>query len=293
MANLKDIKIRINSVKTTRQVTSAMKMVSAAKLKKVHDDVVNIHPYVEKMSHIIYDLVNSSTEEIKTELTEHREPDHVLIVAIASNRGLCGAFNSNVIKKTEELINDKFAAQHKNNSLSVIAIGKQAEKVLRHHGYNIVRNYNDYYSSPSFNAAAEIASMFIEDFVNKKYDKVVVVYNEFINAVNQVVRTEQLLPLELPVNKEETVIHDYIFEPDIDSILRIIIPEALKTLFYKMLLDSIASEHGARMTSMHKATDNATDMINDLELEYNKARQGAITKEILEIVSGAEALKSS
>jgi len=293
MANLKDIKIRINSVKTTRQVTSAMKMVSAAKLKKAHDNVANIHPYVEKMSHIIYDLVNSSSEDIKTELTEHREPDNVLIVAISSNRGLCGAFNSNVVKKTEELIRDKFAAQHKNNSLTIIAIGKQAEKVLRHRGYEVIKNYNDYYSSSSFDAAAEIANTFIEDFISKKYDRVVVVYNEFINAVNQVIRAEQLLPLEMPVNKEEVIFHDYIFEPDIQSIISTIIPEVLKTLFYKMLLDSIASEHGARMTSMHKATDNATDLIDDLELEYNKARQGAITKEILEIVSGAEALKSS
>ncbi len=293
MANLKDIKIRINSVKTTRQVTSAMKMVSAAKLKKAHDDVAHIHPYVEKMSHIIYDLVNSSTEEIKTELTEHREPDHVLVVAIASNRGLCGAFNSNVVKKTEELIREKFSAQHKNNYLTIIAIGKQAEKVLKQHGYQVSENYSDFYSAPSFDAAAEIAGSFMDDFINKKYDRVIIVYNEFINAVNQVVRAEQLLPLEMPVNREDVKYRDYIFEPDVDSIIRMIIPEALKTLFYKMLLDSIASEHGARMTSMHKATDNATDLINDLELEYNKARQGAITKEILEIVSGAEALKSS
>ena len=293
MANLKDIKVRINSVKTTRQVTSAMKMVSAAKLKKAHDDVANIHPYVEKLSHIIYDLVNSSTEEIRTELTSHREPDRVLIVAVSSNRGLCGAFNSNVAKKVDEVIKEKFSAQKKNNSLSIIAIGKQGEKLLRHYGYKVEKNYNDFYDHASFLAAAEITESFIDDFINKKYDRVVVVYNEFVNAVTQVIRAEQLLPLEMPVNKEEVHYYDYIFEPDISSIIRIVIPQALKTLFYKMLLDSIASEHGARMTSMHKATDNATDLINDLELEYNKARQGAITKEILEIVSGAEALKGS
>ena len=293
MANLKDIKIRINSVKTTRQVTSAMKMVSAAKLKKAHDDVANIHPYVEKLSHIIYDLVNSSSEEIKTELTAFREPDKVLIVALSSNRGLCGAFNANVVKKTEEIIREKFSAQHKNNSVSIVAIGKQAEKILKHHGYRVEKNFNDFYDHASFSAAEEIASSFIEDFIAKKYDRVVVVYNEFVNAVTQIVRAEQLLPLEMPVNNDDVHYYDYIFEPDINTIIKTVIPQALKTLFYKMLLDSIASEHGARMTSMHKATDNATELIGDLELEYNKARQSAITKEILEIVSGAEALKGS
>jgi F-type H+-transporting ATPase subunit gamma len=292
MANLKDIRVRINSVKTTRQVTSAMKMVSAAKLKKAHDDVAHIHPYVEKLSGIIYDLVNSSAEDIKTELTSSREPDNVLIVAIASNRGLCGAFNSNVVKKTEELIKDKFSAQYKNSSLTIIAIGKIAQKMLNQHGYKVAKEYNDFYNDPSFALASTIADSFISDFTDKKYDRVVIVYNEFINAVVQEIRAEQLLPLEMPVNKDVVHNYDYIFEPDINTIVKSIIPEALKTLFYKMLLDSQASEHGARMTSMHKATDNATDLINDLNREYNKARQGAITTEILEIVSGAEALKS-
>ncbi len=292
MANLKDIRVRITSVKTTRQVTSAMKMVSAAKLKKAHDDVAHIHPYVEKLSGIIYDLVNSSAEDIKTELTSPREPDNVLIVAVASNRGLCGAFNSNVVKKTEELIKDKFSAQYKNNSLTIIAIGKIAQKILNQHGYKVAKEYNDFYNDPSFALASTIADSFISDFTDKKYDRVVIVYNEFINAVVQEIRAEQLLPLEMPVNKDVIHNYDYIFEPDINTIVKSIIPEALKTLFYKMLLDSQASEHGARMTSMHKATDNATDLINDLNREYNKARQGAITTEILEIVSGAEALKS-
>ena len=292
MANLKDIRVRITSVKTTRQVTSAMKMVSAAKLKKAHDDVAHIHPYVEKLSGIIYDLVNSSAEDIKTELTSPREPDNVLIVAVASNRGLCGAFNSNVVKKTEELIKDKFSAQYKNNSLTIIAIGKIAQKILNQHGYKVAKEYNGFYNDPSFALASTIADSFISDFTDKKYDRVVIVYNEFINAVVQEIRAEQLLPLEMPVNKDVIHNYDYIFEPDINTIVKSIIPEALKTLFYKMLLDSQASEHGARMTSMHKATDNATDLINDLNREYNKARQGAITTEILEIVSGAEALKS-
>jgi F-type H+-transporting ATPase subunit gamma len=293
MANLKDIRTRINSVKTTRQVTSAMKMVSAAKLKKAHDEVTNIQPYVEKMSHMIYDLVNSCTDDIDSELTEVREPDNVLIVAIASNRGLCGAFNSNVVKKTEELITKQFSAQYKNKALKLMVIGKQAEKMLRQHGFSADFVHNDYYDDPSFDAATAIAESFMQDFKTKKYDRVIIVYNEFINAVNQTIRAEQLLPIEMPVNKEDATVHNYIFEPDPKSIIRALIPQALKTLFFKMLLDSIASEHGARMTSMHKATDNATELINDLELEYNKARQGAITKEILEIVSGAEALKSS
>ncbi len=292
MANLKDIRVRINSVKTTRQVTSAMKMVSAAKLKKAHDDVAHINPYVEKLSGIIYDLVNSSAENVKTELTGHRDPNNVLIVAIASNRGLCGAFNSNVVKKTEELIKDKFSTQHRSNSIAIIAIGKLAQKMLNQHGHKVVMEYNDFYNDPSFASASTIADSFITDFIDKKYDRVVIVYNEFINAAVQEIRAEQLLPLEMPVNKDVVHNHDYIFEPDINTIIKSIIPESIKTLFYKMLLDSQASEHGARMTSMHKATDNATELLNDLELEYNKARQGAITTEILEIVSGAEALKS-
>ncbi len=292
MANLKDIRVRISSVKTTRQVTSAMKMVSAAKLKKAQDDVAHIHPYVEKLSNIIYDVVNSSKEELKTELTEHREPDSILIVTIASNRGLCGAFNSNAVKKTEELVKNEFLAQYKNNSVTIVAIGKQVQKMLNQHGLNVDHEYNDFHNDSSFKSATDIAGSFISGFTDKKYDRVIIVYNEFINAAVQEVRAEQLLPLEMPVNRDVVHDYDYIFEPDVNMIIRSIIPEALKTLFYKMLLDSHASEHGARMTSMHKATDNATDLINDLELEYNKARQGAITKEILEIVSGAEALKS-
>ncbi len=292
MANLKDIRVRISSVKTTRQVTSAMKMVSAAKLKKAQDDVAHIHPYVEKLSNIIYDLVNSSSEEIMTELTEHREPDSILIVTLASNRGLCGAFNSNVVKKTEEIVKNKFAAQYKNNSVTIVTIGKIAQKMLTQHGLKVNHEYNDFYNEPSFKSASDIADSFISDFIDKKYDRVIIVYNEFINAVVQEVSAEQLLPLEMPVNRDVIHSYDYIFEPDINTIVRSIIPKALKTLFYKMLLDSLASEHGARMTSMHKATDNATDMMNDLKLEYNKARQSTITKEILEIVSGAEALKN-
>ena len=293
MANLKDIRIRIKSIKVTRQVTSAMKMVSAAKLKKAHDDVAHVKPYVEKISNIIYDLVNSTDGETQTELTAHREPNKVLIIVISSNRGLCGAFNANVVKKTDDLIKKEFSAQLKNKALTFIAIGKQGQKMLKHYGYPVDAEYNDFFNDPSYKKAEKIADTFIDDFINKVYDKVIVVYNEFINAVVQEVRAEQLLPLELPVsNAADSYIYNYIYEPDIYSILRSIIPEALKTLFFKMLIDSIASEHGARMTSMHKATDNATNLLKDLELEYNKARQGAITKEILEIVSGAEALKS-
>jgi F-type H+-transporting ATPase subunit gamma len=295
MANLKDIKTRINSVKTTRQVTSAMKMVSAAKFKKAHDDIAHINPFVEKLSNIIYDLVNSCTcsnSETLSPYSKKREPDHVLIVALASNRGLCGAFNSNIVKKVEELIENDYAAQHKNNSLDIITIGKQPQKILTQHGYKILHDHNDFYDAPSYQAAEKIAVSFMDSFAEKKYDRVIIVYNEFVNAVVQVVRAEQLLPVEMPVNPDVSHPFNYIYEPDVDTIIRTIIPKAVKILFYKMLLDSLASEHGARMTSMHKATDNATELISDLELEYNKARQGAITKEILEIVSGAEALKS-
>ncbi|NPA36685.1 MAG: ATP synthase F1 subunit gamma [Chlorobi bacterium] len=295
MANLKDIRTRINSVKTTRQVTSAMKMVSAAKFKKAHDDVAHITPFVEKLSNIIYDLVNScmcAGGEVNTPYTKKRAPENILIVAIASNRGLCGAFNSNIVKKVETLLESDFASQYKNKSVDIITIGKQPQKVLKQRGFNIINDYNDFWDNPTFDAAAELAGSFMDAFSKNKYDRVIVVYNEFVNAVSQIVRAEQLLPLEMPVDNDVKHSFNYIYEPDVDSIINTIIPKALKILFYKMLLDSLASEHGARMTSMHKATDNATELLGDLELEYNKARQSAITKEILEIVSGAEALKS-
>ncbi|MBI9061178.1 MAG: ATP synthase F1 subunit gamma [Marinilabiliaceae bacterium] len=292
MANLKDIRIRINSVRTTRQVTSAMKMVSAAKFKKAQDDITHIRPYVERLAGIIYDLTSTLEEDIKFEWSEERDPNKILIVAFSSNRGLCGAFNTNVVKETEKVIRSQFPAQFKNGDLDIFAVGKQVQKLLRTHGYSVKKDFNEIYSHLSFEAVVNIANELMHDFESKKYDRIILIYNEFVNAALQMVQAEQFLPLQLPelVNNGKSITN-YIIEPDKPTFIKTIIPKALKTMFYRVILESLASEHGARMTSMHKATDNATDMLGDLQLMYNKARQGAITTEILEIVGGAEALK--
>jgi len=293
MPNLKDIRIRINSVKTTRQVTSAMKMVSAAKFKKAQDDISYIRPYVERLAGIIFKLSGSLDESFELEWSQEREAEKILIVPVSSNRGLCGAFNANVIKEVERLCKVDFKLQNALGNVDVIAIGKQAQKILKAHGYNVVRDYNDLYSDMSFDNVITIAEELMDSFKAKQYDRVVLVYNEYKNAAVQIMRAEQFLPLELPkcADGERGCDTDYIIEPDIPTFIKQVIPDALKTMFYRVILESLASEHGARMTSMHKATDNATEMLDDLQLVYNKARQGAITTEILEIVGGAEALQ--
>lgn len=292
MPNLKDIRTRINSVKTTRQVTSAMKMVSAAKFKKAQDDISHIRPYVDRLAGIIFDLSQSLDDGVELDWSKEREPNKVLLVVISSNRGLCGAFNTNVIKETEKIINLQFKHQFKQGNLDIFAIGKQAQKILNSRGYEVKKDFNDLYNDLNFSSVNTISSEVMNGFAEKKYDKVVLVYNEFKNAAVQEIRTEQFLPLQLPSSNDYAVKGiNYIVEPDPVYFIEKVIPNALQTMFYRVVLESLASEHGARMTSMHKATDNATEMLSDLQLMYNKARQGAITTEILEIVGGAEALK--
>ncbi len=289
MASLKDIKTRIGSVKTTRQVTSAMKMVSAAKLKKAQDDIVQIRPYADKLNEIIYDLINAMDEDVSIPLAESREPDHVLVIMVTSNRGLCGAFNSNVVKEVNQFIRENYSSHLKNGFIDVMAIGKQGQKLLKSQGIECSSDENDVYNHVTFGELEKISSKIITDFLQKKYDRVFLAYNEFVNAAVQNVSIHQFLPLELP---EKDLSHQslYLYEPDQDEIINELLPKSLKTIFFKTILDSVAAEHGARMTSMHKATDNATELLGDLELSYNKARQTAITNEILEIVGGAEAL---
>ncbi len=289
MPSLKDIKTRIDSVKTTRQVTSAMKMVSAAKLKKAQDDIVQIRPYADKLSEIMFDLVNSVDVGYTIPLAEQREVDRVLIVMITSNRGLCGAFNSSIVKEVNKIIRNDYSSHFKNGFIDVMSIGKQGEKLLKSLEIRCAVEYNDIYNTLNFNDVEKISSQIITDFLEHKYDKVILVYNEFVNAAVQEISVSQFLPLELP-KLPYGFSSQYLYEPDQDEIINETVPLTLKTLFFKTLLDSVASEHGARMTSMHKATDNATELIGDLELSYNKARQTAITNEILEIVGGAEAL---
>ncbi len=292
MPSLKDIRIRINSVKTTRQVTSAMKMVSAAKFKKAQDDISYIRPYVDRLANIIRELSEALEEDFHLEWAEVREPNKILIVPISSNRGLCGAFNTNVIKEVEKLCKVDFKLQNALGNVDIQPIGKQAHKILKSRGYNIVKNFDEVYIDFSYEKVIAIAHELMDAFRMKKYDKVVLVYNEYKNAAVQIIRSSQFLPMELPECEDIPQCNkDFIIEPDIPTFITRVIPDALKTMFYRVLLESLASEHGARMTSMHKATDNATEMLGELQLQYNKARQGAITTEILEIVGGAEALQ--
>jgi F-type H+-transporting ATPase subunit gamma len=284
MANLKEIRNRISSVQSTMQITSAMKMVSAAKLKKAQDAITAMRPYSEKLTELIQGLSASLEGDFAAKYTEQREIKKVLIVAIASNRGLCGAFNTNIIKQVKNLTENVYAGK----TVGVFAIGKKANDVLLKTN-DVIANRSDIYEDLTFDNIAKIAEALTRLFVDGEYDRIEIVYNQFKNAATQIVQTEQFLPLA-PIEASEGVASDYIFEPSKEEIVLTLIPKSLKTQLYKAVRDSFASEHGARMTAMHKATDNATELRNQLKLTYNKARQAAITGEILEIVGGAEAL---
>ncbi|MBA4154658.1 MAG: ATP synthase F1 subunit gamma [Paludibacteraceae bacterium] len=284
MANLKEIRNRITSVSSTMQITSAMKMVSAAKLKKAQDAITAMRPYAEKLTEILQSLSASMDGEVGGDYTSQREVNKVLVVAITSNRGLCGAFNTNVIKQVK-VVADSYVGKQ----VDIFAIGKKGNDVLRK-THNVVENKSDVFDHLTFDNVAAISDLLSEKFISGAYDKIEVVYNQFKNAATQIVQTEQFLPLA-PVVGAATASSDYIFEPSKEEIVLTLIPKSLKTQLYKSIRDSFASEHGARMTAMHKATDNATELRNQLKLTYNKARQAAITNEILEIVGGAEALK--
>lgn len=285
MANLKEIRNRITSVSSTMQITSAMKMVSAAKLKKAQDAITAMRPYAEKLTELLQQLSATMDGDTGGEYTVQREVKNVLIVAVTSNRGLAGAFNSNVIKEVRNLTENTYAGK----KVDYVTIGKKGNDALRKTG-NVVTNNNGVFDDLTFDNVSMIAEELMQLFREGKYDRIVVVYNQFKNAATQIVKTEQFLPLA-PVASDKLVNSvDYIFEPEKEEIILTLIPKTLKTQLYKSVRDSFASEHGARMTAMHKATDNATALRNQLKLTYNKARQAAITNEILEIVGGAEAL---
>lgn len=291
MAGLKEIRTRIASVKTTRQVTSAMKMVSAAKLKKAQDAIMQIRPYAEKLHQILTSL-SASLENVEDSVyTQAREPEKVLVILVSSNRGLCGGFNTNVTKKAIELAATAYTQQQKLGKLDFMCIGKQGERQLKHRGFKVVANENSLFEELSFENVSKVAEAAMKAFEDKTYDRVELVYNQFKNAAVQVQSTEQFLPVKMEEDNDSNTNFDFIYEPSKENIIKELIPRSLKIQFYKALLDSNAAEHGARMTAMHQATDNATTLIGDLTLEYNKARQAAITGEILEIVGGAEALR--
>jgi len=285
MANLKDIRTRIQSVSSTMQITNAMKMVSAAKLKKAQDAIEKMRPYAEKLTELLSGLSASLDKDMGGAYAEQREVNKVLLIPITSNRGLCGALNSNIIKQTENLIQNEY----KNQEVKILTIGKKAYDQLSKK-YQILDNKSDVFDDLSYENVADIAQFVMDKFADQAFDKVILIYNSFINAATQAVKTEQFLPIKTEESQSNVVL-DYIYEPSQAEIVLELIPKSLKTQFYKAIRDAWASEHGARMTSMHKATDNAKEMKDELTLQYNKARQAVITGEILEIVSGAEALK--
>ncbi len=285
MANLKEIRNRISSVSSTMQITSAMKMVSAAKLKKAQDAITAMRPYANKLTELLQSLSATLDADSGGKFSVQREVKNVLVVVINSNRGLCGAFNSNVLKQATAL-----AEQYSDKNMSFLAIGKKANDALSKK-YNVISNRSEVYDDLTFDNVAEIAELLMTKFVEGEFDKIEIVYNKFINAATQEVMTEQFLPI-VPIEGNTEGNTDYIFEPSKAEIVEQLIPKSLKTQLYKGIRDSFASEHGARMTAMHKATDNATELRDQLKLTYNKARQASITNEILEIVGGAEALNN-
>lgn len=294
MANLKEIRNRITSVSSTRQITSAMKMVSAAKLRRAQDAITQMRPYAEKLSELLGNLSESADDSAESAYTETREVKRVLLIPITSNRGLAGAFNSNIIKETNRIIQEKYQGK----DITVMAIGKKADDYFKKTAYNIKgttlpSKLDEVYDDLTFDRVADVARKVMRSFSYKQFDQIEIIYNQFVNAAVQNVTVEQFLPIvssEKEEGKTENI--DYIFEPSQEEIISELIPKSLKIQMYKAVLDSYASEHGARMTAMHKATDNASELIGDLKLVYNKARQAAITNEILEIVGGAEALNN-
>ena len=285
MPNLKEIRNRISSVTSTMKITSAIKMVSAAKLKKAQDAITAMKPYSEKLNELMASFSDVISSSSISYLASERPVKKVLIVAIASNRGFCGAFNSNIIKQAKTIMSDQ---RFSSASFEFIVIGKKANDILSK-TQTISQNSSDIFDDLSYDSSSLIVDKIIEDFADEKYDHVEMIYNSFKNAANQIIKSEQFLPIVN--NSSEDTLQDYIFEPSMESIVSVLVPKSLKIQLFKALRDSFASEHGARMTAMHKATDNATELKDELVLTYNKARQAAITNEILEIVSGAEALK--
>ena len=286
MPNLKEIKSRITSVKSTIQITSAMKMVSAAKLKKAQDAIIQLRPYSNKLTEIMSSVSSASEDSSQNKYLEVRDVNKILLVPITSNRGLCGGFNANIIKTTIEIekeLNSK-------SELTILSIGKKSSEFFKKNKYNVHSTHDDVFQDVNYEDVSKIAELILNDFANEKFDKVILVYNQFKNAATQIVMQEDFLPLNKTQSENSQEAVDYIYEPGKDEILNELIPKSLKTQLFKAILDSNASEHGARMTAMHKATDNATELKNELTLSYNKARQAAITGEILEIVGGAEAL---
>jgi F-type H+-transporting ATPase subunit gamma len=296
MANLKEVKGRIQSVTSTQQITKAMKMVAAAKLRRAQDRITQMRPYSQKLSKIIENVSSGvDTSKIENPYAEERHVSKVLIVVVTSDRGLCGGFNSNIFKGVKNLIAEKYSYVERTGNLTIMPMGKKAHDYYKKRGYNLIADYHLIFQKLEFGQAMDAAKFAMDGFIAGNFDTVEIVYNEFKNVATQIVRSEQLLPIissEVVETTESSNAIDYIYEPSQNFIFSEIIPKSLKIQFYKTLLESNASEQGARMTAMGQATDNAGELLKALKLTYNRTRQAAITKEILEIVGGAEALSS-
>lgn len=293
MASLKEVRNRITSVNSTMQITKAMKMVAAAKLRRAQDRIIQMRPYAKKLNELIAQVSQGTEVGAASPYTQVREVKSVLIVMVTSDRGLCGAFNSNVIKAAIAFINENYPAQVEKGNVSVFALGKKGSEAFGRRGMKVDNEFTDIFQRLSFDTAKEASEKIMASFAEGIYDEVVLVYNEFKNVATQIIRTEKILPLVNEEKKEKTASTDYIFEPSEEEIILELIPKAIKLSVFKAVLDSNASEHGARMTAMDKATENGGEMLKALKIEYNRSRQAAITKEILEIVGGAEALKGA
>ena len=287
MPNLKEIRSRITSVGSTMQITSAMKMVSAAKLKRAQDAITQMRPYSNKLTDLLQSLSSSLDGSENNQYSDSRVVKKLLIVSITSNRGLCGGFNSYIIKSAKNIIEK----QDNNTDVEILSIGKKSSEHFTKNGYKMFSVHDEVYNELTFENISIIAETIINKFLSKEFDRVVLVYNQFKNAATQIIMNENYLPIDNSA-EEKTQTADYIFEPNQNEIVKELIPKSLKTQLFKAVLDSHAAEHGARMTAMHKATDNAAELKKELTLTYNKARQAAITGEILEIVGGAEALNN-
>jgi len=291
---LKEIKLRIKAVKDTQQITKAMKMVSAAKLRRAQEAIVQVRPYSQKLNEVLSNIVAGLDGEVALDLAVEREVEKVLVVLLTSDRGLCGSFNANLQKRAKALIEDKYKSQSESGNLTLMTIGKKGNEFFSSRFDNINADNIDLFTRLSFANTAEIAETIMSDFKSGQYDRVEVVYSKFKNAATQEFSTEQFLPIQ--VNMEEsssTTSNDFLYEPDRAELLKDLVPRILKTYFHRMFLDNNASEHGARMTSMDNASENCNELLGDLTILYNRARQAAITTELTEIVSGAAALEAS
>jgi F-type H+-transporting ATPase subunit gamma len=291
MANLKEVKSRIQSVTSTQQITKAMKMVAAAKLRRAQDNITQMRPYAAKLAGLLQNLSSQGEGENASQYTEIRNIDRVLIIVVSSDKGLCGAFNSNIFKATIRTIDQKYKSQLNGGKIDILPIGKKALDYFTKRNYNVIPEFWSMFSPVSFEKAAEAAEFAMKNFSNGKYDKVELIYNEFKNVATQILNVEQFLPVLPPDSEDSGEFEvDYIYQPSRDEIVTELIPKSLKTQIFKAILDSNAAEHGSRMTAMDQATDNAGELLKELKLTYNRTRQAAITKEILEIVGGANAL---